>query len=49
MKNLAIGSVVLLLSGCANFGDTVLSRSGDNTGLKGWEVQQTFKWGKKRD
>ena len=46
MKKLVVGSVVLLLSGCGVFGDTVVSRSGDNAGLKSWEVSQTFKWGR---
>ena len=46
MKVLMI-SLVLLLSGCANFGDTVVKRGGDNTGFKDWSVEQTFKWGKK--
>lgn len=39
-------SAVVLLSGCKNLGDTSVTRGGDNTGLKTWEVNQVFKWGK---
>ena len=49
MKVIAGSCIALLLSGCVGFGDTTVSRSGDNTGLKSWEVSQTFKWGKAND
>ena len=49
MKKILVGSIVILtLGGCNNLGDTTLTRSGDNTGLKSWEVSQVFKWGKQQ-
>jgi len=43
---IAIMLSAVFLSGCTNFGDTVVKRGGDNTGFKDWAVEQTFKWGK---
>lgn len=46
MKPLIITLTTVFLMGCSNLGDTSVTRSGDNTGLKSWEVNQVFKWGK---
>ena len=48
MKKTIVGSfIIVALTGCVGLGDTTISRSGDNTGLKSWDVSQTFKWGRK--
>ena len=41
-----ISLALLTLTGCKTLGDTSVTRGGDNTGLKTWEVNQVFKWGK---